>query len=146
MQNPPSKLVYVVSASKKVFLKGSRLSTIDLIEKRQKYFHGIKGRWPPEPPEYFGFRYDGRLQSIHRVKSRRLFDNDGEKLYQYELGPAILPKKEVPTNDKNKNFPPIYRSAHCRCFLDLLLTCDSISEAFEKTKDKKSYKIWESSK
>ena len=144
-QNPPPKLVYVVSA------KGE---TIDLIENRQKYFNSMGMSWSLEPPEYFGFRYGGKLQSIHPIKSRteindyqELFNQPSryqtKKFYLYELGPAInLPQKEIRTNDKNKNFPLIYRAAHRECLLYHLLNSDSISEACEKTKNEESYKIW----
>ncbi|MCG2728873.1 MAG: hypothetical protein L6276_01100, partial [Acetobacterium sp.] len=40
------------------------LSWIDIVEKRNKYFHpmGMNG-WPKEPPNYIAFRYYGKLQS-----------------------------------------------------------------------------------
>ena len=149
-QNPPSNLVYVVSA------KGE---TIDLIEKRQKYFNSMGMSWSLEPPDYFGFRYGGKLQSIHPIKSRTEI-NDYQELfnkpsryqtkmfYLYELGAAIpLPKKEIRTNpprgtDKAKKFKPIYQAAYRECLLCHLLNSDSIAEACEKTKNEESYKIW----
>tara|TARA_Y100000590_G_scaffold457753_2_gene611027 strand:- start:13181 stop:13345 length:165 start_codon:yes stop_codon:yes gene_type:complete len=33
-----------------------------------------------------------------------------------------------------QGYTQIQRSARCECFIDLLLTCDSVSEAFVKTK------------
>ena len=149
MQNQTSNLVYVVSVSDEVFFKDIGLSFIDVIEKRQKYFHPFGKGWPIEPPNYIAFRYRGKLQSIHHIESYTVIGDFQEAFnlpsphlikpphYLYELGPAIHPPKEVRTIDKSKGYTQIQRSARCECFIDLLLTCDSISEALEKTKRRK---------
>jgi hypothetical protein len=146
MQNQTSNLVYVVSVSDEVFFKDKGISFVDVIEKHQKYFHPVGNRWPIEPPNYIGFRYYGKLQSIHHIESYRVIEDyqeafnlssphpTGEKHYLYELGTAIRPPREVRTIDKAKGYTQIQRSARCECFIDLLLTCDSVSEAFAKTK------------
>ena len=146
MQNQTSNLVYVVSANDHVFFKDIDLSFIDVIEKRQKYFHPVGKGWPIEPPNYIAFRYRGKLQSIHHIESYTVIKDFQEAFnlpsphlidpphYLYELGSAIHPPKEVRTSDKSKGYTQIQQSAHCECFIDLLLTCDSISEASAKTK------------
>ena len=146
MQNQTSNLVYVVSANDHVFFKDRDLSFIDVIEKHQKYFHPVGKGWPIEPPNYIAFRYRGKLQSIHHIESYTVIKDFQEAFnlpsphlikpphYLYELGPAIHPPKEVRTNDKYKGYTQIQRAARRECFIDLLLTCDSVSEAFAKTK------------
>jgi len=57
-----------------------------------------------------------------------------EKHYLYELGTPIHPPKEVRTIDKANGYTQIQQAARCKCFIDLLLTCDSVSEASVKTK------------
>ena len=149
MQNQTSNLVYVVSANDHVFFKDRDLSFIDVIEKHQKYFHPVGKGWPIEPPNYIAFRYRGKLQSIHHIESYTVIKDFQEAFnlpsphlikpphYLYELGPAIHPPKEVRTSDKSKGYTQIQQAARCECFIDLLLTCDSISEALEKTKLRK---------
>ncbi len=146
MQNQTSNLVYVVSASHDVFFEDIGLSFIDVIEKRQKYFHPVGNSWPIEPPNYIAFRYDGELQSIHHIESYTVIEDYqeafrlpsslpiGEKHYLYELGAAIRPPKKVRTYDETQGYMQIQRAKRCECFIDLLLTCDSVSEAFAKTK------------
>ena len=146
MQNQTSNLVYVVSVSRDIFFDYVDLSFVDVIEKHQRYFHPVGNRWPIEPPNYIAFRYHGKLQSIHHIESYTVIEDyqdafslpsphpAGGKHYLYELGPAIRPPKEVRTIDKANGFTQIQRSARCECFFDLLLTCDSVSEAFVKTK------------
>ena len=149
MQNQTSNLVYVVSVSDEVFFKDIPLSFIGVIKKHQKYFHPVGKGWPIEPPNYIAFRYRGKLQSIHHIESYTVIGDFQEAFnlpsphlikpphYLYELGPAIHPPKEVRTIDKSKGYTQIQRAARCECFIDLLLTCDSISEALEKTKRRK---------
>lgn len=69
MQAKESNWVYVVSLSTKK-PENCDLTWVELVEKKMKYFHpfGIKG-WPKEPPNYIGFRYKGKLQSIHHIES-----------------------------------------------------------------------------
>ena len=89
-------------------------------------------RWPKDPPNYVGFRYFGKLQSIHHVESYEIFTNPNEKFQEipgkkwnphflYKLGPAIIPPREV----KSGNI----RNRHDWCMLDTLLITDTISEA-----------------
>ena len=134
MQQKTSNWVYVVSLSY-AKAEGSSLSYVDIVEKKGMYYHpfGVRG-WPKEAPNYVAFRYGGRLQSIHHIEkyavTRRMHEVipelpdeewDTEHLV-YTLGPAIKPSKTVKTGK-------IYASGRKWAMLDLLLTCDTISEA-----------------
>ena len=87
---------------------------------------------------YVGFRYNGHLQHIHHVDKyeviiefpKAIAEKKGEfegNHYLYTLGPAIRPAKSVKTGN-------IYPSGRTWAALDLLLTCDTVSEARDKTK------------
>ena len=145
MQNQYSNQVYVVSVSYDTFGEGD-ITFVDVIEKYNKYFHavggnGTKGGWPIDPPNYIAFRYDGQLQSIHHIEAYNIINDFNEAfpmgkpspcnrpLFLYELGPAIKPAKEIRTNDAEKRFPNVVMSSRRWCFIDLLLTSDSIAEA-----------------
>ena len=140
MQNQQSNLVYVVSLGSGA-PEWSQLSWIDFVEKERCYFHPVgRGGWPKEPPNYIGVRYRGHLQSIHHVNSWELVDSlDGLSgvrpgrnaegpLFLYRLGPPILPPKPTPAGDRIK------RSARVWAMLDLLLTCDTVTDAMLETK------------
>lgn len=142
-QNQTSNQVYVVA------LAGgkpdwSALSWQDIVTQRHRYFHPVGGSgWPKTPPNYVGFRYDGRLQSIHHVDSYVVVPNReamaaafpempsatwgaqdvfSKTHFLYTLGPAIAPAHEVRTGS-------IYPSGRVWAALDLLLTSQTISEA-----------------
>ena len=139
MQNQNSNKVYVVSlGSDKP--KWSKLSWVEFVTKKKCYFHpfGVSG-WPKEPPNYLGFRYKGRLQSIHHIEDYQVVDKlskhlpevnthlDGEEMFLYKLGPAILPVRDVKTGN-------IFRNGRVWAALDLLLTSKTISQARDLTK------------
>lgn len=138
MQNPFSNMVFVVSLGAGCPNEQS-ISWIDIVNKRRRYFHPVGNRWPKEPPNYIAFRYGGQLRSIHHIDSFVITCNIGEEVdgfshgekpphFVYELGEPILPSKVI------KNGPRIKQSARVWAMLDLLLTCDTISEAWEKSK------------
>ena len=138
MQNQESNWVYVVALSRDEWAPG--LSFIDTVEKRGRYFHpfGEGKGWPTEPPNYLGFRYGGRLQSIHHVKKaevtrsfRPFFPestrSESKNFLHYKLGPAIRPMHEVRTGR-------LFRNGRVWAMLDLLLTCRTISQARDNSK------------
>ncbi|HKZ69441.1 MAG TPA: hypothetical protein VJL59_07355 [Anaerolineales bacterium] len=139
MQNQTSNMVYVVSLGADR-PEWSTLSWIDFVRKKRCYFHpiGIAG-WPKEPPNYLGFRYGGKLQSIHHVEKYQVVndlskhipeigtDLDSRDHFLYKLGPAIIPDREVRTGN-------IYRNGRVWAAIDLLLTSKTISEARDLTK------------
>lgn len=133
MQNLDSNWVYVVSLGSG-FPEGGDISWIDIVTKRRRYFHTIVGGgWPKEPPNYIGFRYQGKLQSIHHIEDYEVVtdmharipeipEGTWEPHHLYTLGPAFGPSKEVHTGR-------IYRNGRVWCMLDTLFTFDTISEA-----------------
>ncbi len=138
LQNIYSNKVYVVSLK----YHGERnwgISWIDIVKERRRYFHPVGGSgWPNEPPNYIAFRYYGRLQSIHHIDNYEVFTNPHKVFkeipsakwgphFLYHLGEPIIPVKEIRTGN-------IFRSGRVWAMLDLLLTCDTIAEARDKTK------------
>lgn len=147
MQNVRSNMVYVVSLSTREIAGSSGLSTIDVLEGLGRYFCPVggvnPGGWPKEPPNYLGFRYHGRLQQIRHVEgyairlapwegipelAGRVTEREHDQ-FDFELGPVIRPENPVRTGN-------LYRAQRVSCALDLLLTCESIREARDKTQER----------
>ena len=137
LQNKDSNLVFVVSLASHTETKWTT-SWIDIVKKYSRYFHPVGGGWPKDPPNYMGFRYAGRLQSIHHVDKYVVIDNLKNACpgipdspvgahYLYELGPAIVPSREV----KNGK---VYPNGRVWCAIDTLLTSGTVSEARDRTK------------
>jgi hypothetical protein len=136
-QQQESNWVYVVSLGVDEWMPG--LNFIDVVEKRNRYFHPYgRGGWPLEPPNYLAFRYRGELQSVHHVKKvevirnfrpyfREAPDKNGRPFFIYELGPVIRPNRKVKTGN-------IFRAARRWAMLDLLLTSKTILEASRKSR------------
>lgn len=137
METKDSNRVYVVSLGPGN-PDGWSLSWIDVVEKRSRYFYPIGQRWP-DPPNYLGFRYRGKLQRIHHVEAydtvtnfHDIFPeapNRPERCPQYcfRLGPAIIPTSDVPAG------PRVQRNSRVWCMIDTLLTCPTISDALTET-------------
>ncbi len=136
VQDQESNLVYVVSLSLDT-PKGWGISSIDIVEKLGRYFHPVGDRWPKEPPNYLGFRYHGKLQSIRHVDGYEIGTNphkffkeipsgDWDPHFFYTLGPPITPPHDVRTGN-------IFRNHRVRAALDLLLTCKSVAKARDET-------------
>jgi hypothetical protein len=140
METKFSNLVYVVSLG-----SGGpdrwKLSWVDIVERRRRYFYPVGQGWP-DPPNYVGFRYGGRLQSIHHVEGVDLFTNPRQvfpeapsenwgSYYCFRLGPPIVPAREVKTG------PRVHRSARVSCMLDTLLTSATISDALTETEKRR---------
>lgn len=125
-------------------LAGNKISFLDVVLKKNKYFHPFGGKakgWPVDPPNYIGFRYDGKLQSVHHIEKWQIvngldtvfkevepFSHDHKHLV-YDLGPAIKPSQTIKTGK-------LYPSGRVWAMLDLLLTSKTISEARDKTKER----------
>lgn len=136
MQNHLSNMVYVLSLGADT-PNWSKISWRDIVNKKHHYFHPFDKHWPKAPPNYLGFRYDGKLQSIHHVDSWKLVEEmhtdipeidpgDWGPFVLYTLGPAIIPSSEVKSGR-------IMRSMRVWAMLDLLLTSKTISEARDLT-------------
>ncbi len=153
-QNKDTNWVYVVSLGKgNVELSDAtgehrrfELTWIDVVKKYNMYFcpiGGTRGSWPREPLNYIAFRYDGKLQSIHHIEGYKIVDELHSyipeipytkmdvKHYLYELGPEIKPIKEVKTGDRIRMNNRVWAQ------IDTLLTSDTISEAYEISKNRK---------
>lgn len=140
MQDQTSNMVYVVSIAKGSPQR-SRITWKDIIRVEHRYFHVVgKGGWPSSPPNYMGFRWDGKLQQIRHVDAWKITEDLHEEIdgmgkgvfaypnYLYTLGPNILP--ETKRIKKGK----VYPSGRIWAMLDLLLTCDTVAEARDLTK------------
>ena len=146
IQNKDTNWVYVVSLglseAEITTSEGKRrtagITYVDIVRKHHKYccpIGGGKGKWPKEPLTYIAFRYHGKLQSIHHIEKYTVTDNLhpfvpeipdtelSEPHFVYELGPAIIPSKDIRTGDK------IVMSNRVWAQLDTLLTADTITEA-----------------
>lgn len=101
-----SNLVYLVSLSRKTAGgKNQKHTYVDVVEKDGCYFHQVGNTWPISPPNYIGFRYDGKVQSVHHIESFEVVQ-DISKInvnwpktnvnhFVYKLGPAMKPAKEL---------------------------------------------------
>jgi hypothetical protein len=131
-------MVYVVSLGYEIPDKW-KIGFIDIVTKQNKYFHpiGEKG-FPKEPPNYIGFRYQGKLQSIHYIKDYVVFKNPHDFFpeipsqewsphFLYTLGDPIKPQKTVKTGK-------VYPNGRVWCMFDTLFTSDTISESRDITR------------
>ena len=146
MQKIDSNWVYVVSLGWKKPIKW-QINWQDIVNKKSKYFHpvgGGRGGWPAEPPNYIAFRYGGKLQSIHHVDNYEVFTDPSiyfseipkgnwDPHYLYHLGPKISSTNIVKSGKK------IIRSMRVWAMLDLLLTCNTIQEARDKSKEREKH-------
>ena len=133
IQNVDSNRVYVVALGSGT-PGGWKVSWIDVVEKKRRYFHPVGGSgWPKEPPNYIAFRYHGKLQSIHHVESYKVFDDPHDEFHEipsedwgphflYELSPPFAPANEVKTGK-------IFRNGRVWCMLDALFLAETISAA-----------------
>lgn len=131
--------VYIVSLSTEPIDPAGTYTWVDVV-KEGRYFHPAGKKWPAEPPNYIGFRYHCKLQSIHRVEAWEIVDRlrdvhrewpDGqEPHFVYALGPAMVPATEVRSG-------PIWSQRNYAA-IDLLLSgaCATISDAVAKTKER----------
>jgi hypothetical protein len=142
MQDVSSNLVYVVSLGKTI--EDTGMSFRDVVVDHDTYFcpvGGGSGGWPKEPPNYLGFRFDGKLQQVRHVENYRITDDNyagfeplkgkvdwsEERHWVFSLGPVMKPMHEVRTGN-------LFRAQRVWVALDLLLTCETIAEARDKTK------------
>lgn len=143
MRDTNSNSVYVVSLGSRMG-EGWPFNNIQIVEDHDRYWFPASGKnWPKVPPNYLGFRYYGRLQSIRHVDgyvidtdvTRHLPEapsQEWEPHFFFTLGPPIRPDHEVPTGRR------IQRSARVWVDIDLLLTAPTISDALELTKQRRA--------
>lgn len=133
-----SNLVYVVSLKDGPVAVDGGYTSIDVVANDRRYFHPIKPGWPSEPPNYLGFRYKGRLQSVHHVECFEIVPDLSkynknwpvctEPHFVYHLGPPMVPPSRVNTGN-------LFRNGRVHCAIDTLLSgiCATISEARDET-------------
>jgi hypothetical protein len=140
-QDQESNLVFVVALGADTPKKW-KLSWIDIVVEHSRYFHPVGNRWPTDPPNYLGFRYGGRLQSVHHVEDHHVIEDLSRACpgipktpkaphFLYHLGRALPLHKEVRTGK-------LYRNGRVWCAIDLLLTSKTIAEASARTKQRLS--------
>jgi len=138
MERQTDNNVFIVSLGQEPMVAGKPHTWIDVVEKDNCYFNPIGNTWPVQPPNYIGFRYRGRLQSVHHIDSFEIVQNlaahnplwletDSDH-FVYRLGPAMRPAREVRTGN-------IFRNGRVRCAIDTLLSgaFDTISAARDET-------------
>jgi hypothetical protein len=131
--------VYVVSLGLGPMVAGGTHTWIDVVEKDCRYFHRVGKTWPSQPPNYVGFRYHGKLQSVHHVDSFQIAADVSTinplwlptrvDHFIYRLGPPMKPVVEIRTGAINRN-------ARCTCSIDTLLSgaFTTIGAARDETK------------
>lgn len=141
MQDQSSNLVYVVSLNTRPMSETAKLSTVDFLEKHGIYFHPFgRNGWPKQPPNYLAFRYRGRLHSIHHVREYSVISDlsavvpglapkGNDDHIVYTLDAPIRPAHEVKTGR-------LFRAQRVWAAIDLLLTCPTVSDARDKTKER----------
>ncbi len=138
MQNKTSNMVYVVALATERKPWSGSLTPVEIVTVKGRYFHQIGDGYPKEPPNYLGFRWNGRLQQIRHVDSYKVFTDPHEHIpeipksawirhFIYTLGPPIAPTNVVRTGN-------LYRHARIEAALDLLLTSETIAEARDRTR------------
>ncbi|MFA5864235.1 MAG: hypothetical protein WC975_06065 [Phycisphaerae bacterium] len=141
MQNQESNMVFVVALGA-ACPSWSKIAWRDFVNRKQRYFHPFGKNWPVEPPNYLGFRYNGQLQSIHHVDSCKVVEDMHAEFPEidpgkwdphllYTLSPPIVPVKTVKTGN-------IFCNGRVWAMLDLLLSCDTIAQARDRTKKRQS--------
>jgi hypothetical protein len=142
MERQSSNTVYMVVLSNQPMVVGQAHTWIDVVEKDSCYFHPVgdgTNSWPPQPPNYIGFRYGGRLRSVHHIDSFEVLQDlstcnplwlkTDTAHFVYRLGPPMCPAREM----RNGN---IYPTGRFECAIDTLLSgaFDTISDALAETK------------
>ncbi len=139
MQNYLSNKVYCVSLNREKVCDNCSLTWMDIVKKYEKYTCPQGQGWPVEPPNYIAFRYDGKLQSVHHIESYVITNNIHNQIDEYpdvdlkyphfvlSLDKGFYPTKIIKSG---KNM----RATRVWAMYDLLITCDTIGEAVEKTK------------
>lgn len=136
MRETDSNVVHVVALTRKVWPGWpTDLTPVDEVVKHRIYHYPTVGNYPKVVPNYMGFRYDGKLQSIHHVDDYTISDTPVGHVpgapeltweapaYILRLGPPIRPDHVVPTG---KGYWP---SAPQDIDIDLLLTASTVAEA-----------------
>ncbi len=133
-QSVTSNMVYVVSLNHQQH-DWTSLTFVQTVMEQDRYYHPVGGpgqHWPKTPPNYLGFRFDGKLQRVSHVEDYEVVtrphdhapwiagwvDWSDQPHFLYQLGaPLPLPKHPVKSTKM--------WNRRVEVALDLLLTCDS---------------------
>lgn len=136
MQRRDSNKVFCVSLSSDK-PEWSRLTWIDIVKKKRRYFYPVGKNWPSDPPNYVAFRYSGKLQSIHHVDDYQIVTKmyehlpvdkeEWEPMFLLTLGQTFKPTNEV----RNGR---IWPNGRYWIDLDTFFTCETIRQALNLTK------------
>lgn len=138
MERQTDNKVFVVSLGWQPMVKGQIHTWIDVVEKDRCYFHPVGNNWPVQPPNYIGFRYHGKLQSVHHIDSFEIVENlimynphwleTDLDHFVYRLGPPMRPLQDIKTGK-------IFRNGRVWCAIDTLLSgaFATISDARDET-------------
>jgi hypothetical protein len=102
------------------------------------YFHPYgEGGWPTVPPNFMAFRWDGKVQRIHRVMESEVIPSIRDRFPKhppgkesdrahavYKLGPRLPPMEPIPSGTT-------YRAARLWVLLDQLQTAPTLKDAVE---------------
>ena len=140
MQNQQSNQVYVIALGNQEVQRWSGKAWRDWVIQERFFHQSMDEHWPKEPPNYLGFRYDGKLRAIHHVESYEIVNNlHGRvpiKHYEKWMSkPRHLCRLGPPIRLDDKFAPKSTGLWNTRVWaaLDLLLTCKTISQARDKT-------------
>jgi hypothetical protein len=125
MEQQTDNKVFVVSLSRESIHENQPYNFIDVVEKDSRYFHPVGNHCPVQPPNYIGFRYYGKLQSVHHIDDFKVVEDLGaynplwpetdSDHFIYWLGPPMRPAQEIRTGN-------IFKSGRVWCAIDTLLS------------------------
>lgn len=140
MRDTDSNQVWVAALTRKPWDGWpSDLTSVVEVEKHRLYHYPSAASYPKIVPNYVGFRYDGRLQSIHHVDGYEIIHSPqphvpgapaiewDEPVFLLRLGPPMRPDHTVRTGT-------LYGPGHQWADLDLLLTSSTVREAVDLSK------------
>ena len=137
MTDPASSWAYCVSLSRDKPAGGGEHNFIDYVVKEGVYFHpfGWRKGDPVDPPNFLAFRWDGKVQRIHRVVAHEVVPNlqvrwpsvpeDEDTIRPhavYTLGPELPMNGPVPSGTN-------YRASRLWVLVDQLLTSPTLKDA-----------------
>jgi hypothetical protein len=135
--------VWIVPLGKHGICEDNPYPLVDVPRSHHKYV--FPTRFNPRKTLFIAFRYDGKLQAVHRIVREQggvtnynqvipaLDCNPHVECTAYHLGPPI------PLGRQPRTGPGIPRNTKTYCDLDLLLTSETVSDAVRLTKERRSH-------
>jgi hypothetical protein len=135
--------VWVVPLGRHPICEDNPFPLIDVPRQYDKYL--FPTRFNPRKTLFIAFRYDGKLQAVHRIVREQggvtnydqvipgLHGDPHIECTAYHLG------RPIPLARQPRTGPGIPRNTRTYCDLDLLLTSETISDAVRLTKERRSH-------